>query len=298
MTLRIDVNNLRLDYGDTTALEDLTFSLEPNRIYGLLGRNGSGKTSLLSVLAAFRKQTSGEVRIGGQPVWENPEVMSQIAFIRESGDTVEDSEKAKEALRYAEYLRPNWNAGYANELIDRFGVPLDTKIGDMSRGQRSALGIVLGLAARAPITMFDETYLGLDAPSRYAFYDEILNDYMAHPRTFIISTHLIEEVSRIFEEVLIIDQGRLLIHEETESLLARGAALTGPADTVDRHVNGLTVIGERQLGRTKSVMVYGAIEDTQRQEMHAAGLDLEPLALQDLFVHLTAPKGERDDERR
>lgn len=291
MTLRIAVDHVRLAYGDVLALDDVTFSLEPNRIYGLLGRNGSGKTSLLSVLAAFRRQTSGEVRVDDQPVFENPVITSQIAFIRESGDTVEESEKAKEALRYAEYLRPNWDADYAAALIDRFGVPMDTKIGDMSRGKRSALGIVLGLAARAPITMFDETYLGLDAPSRYAFYDEILNDYMAHPRTFIISTHLIEEVSRIFEEVLIIDKGKLLIHTETDSLLSQGVALTGPIDIVDRHSNGLTMIGERQLGRTKSVMLYGAVDDTRLQQARADGLELEPIALQDLFVHLTTPKG-------
>ena len=291
MTLPIDVKNLKLMYGDVAAIDDLTFSLEPNRIYGLLGRNGSGKTSLLSVLSAFRKPTSGDVLIGGQPVWENPAVTSQVAFIRESGDTVEDSEKPKEALRFAEYLRPHWDKAYADELIERFQVPMDTKIGEMSRGQRSALGIVLGLAARAPITIFDETYLGLDAPSRYAFYDEILNDYMEHPRTFIISTHLIEEVSRIFEEVLIIDKGRLLLQDETEALLTRGSAITGPADVVDRHIDGLTVIGERQLGRTRSVMVYGALDEAQSRQMREAGLDLEPLALQDLFVHLTASKG-------
>ena len=286
--MRIEVENLRLVYGDTVALDDVSFMLEPNRIYGLLGRNGSGKTSLLSLLAAFRQQTSGDIRIGGQPVFENPAGTSQIAFIRESGDTVDDSEKAKEALRYAEWLRPNWDAAYAETLIERFNVPMDTKIGDMSRGQRSALGIVLGMAARAPITIFDETYLGLDAPSRYAFYDEILSDYMTNPRTFVISTHLIEEVSRIFEEVLILDKGRLLLHEETDALISRGVAMTGPADVVDQHTSGLTVIGERQLGRTKSAMVYGDIDDSVRQQARAAGLDLEPLALQDLFVHLTA----------
>jgi ABC-2 type transport system ATP-binding protein len=289
--MRIDVNKLTQTYGEVTALDDITFSLDGGKIYGLLGRNGSGKTSLLSVLAAFRRADSGEVRIDGQPVWENPAITSQIAFIRESGDTVEDSEKAKEALRFAEYLRPNWDAGYAAKLIEKFQVPMSTKIGDMSRGQRSALGIVLGLAARAPLTMFDETYLGLDAPSRYAFYDEILSDYMAHPRTFIISTHLIEEVSQIFEEVLIIDKGDLLLREETESLLSRGAAITGPQDVVDRHVGGLTVIGERQLGRTKSVTIYDTLDDATRRQMRAAGLELEPVPLQDLFVHLTAPKG-------
>ena len=151
--------------------------------------------------------------------------------------------------------------------------------------------MVLGLAARAPLTMFDETYLGMDAPSRQVFYDEVLADYMAYPRTFVISTHLIEEVSAIFEQVTIIDRGRLLVQEETETLLGQGVAITGPAEVVDQHADGLTVIGMRQLGRTRSVMVYGALDAARRQEARAAGLEIEPLALQDLFIHLTTPKG-------
>lgn len=293
MIERIDIDRLTLRYGDVTALDGLSLSLEGGKIYGLLGRNGSGKTSLLSVLAAFRKPTSGDVRINGQPVFENQAITSQIAFIRESGDTVEDTEKVESAMRYAAYLRPNWDAEYAARLLERFEVPTKARIGSLSRGKRSALGIVLGLAARAPLTIFDETYLGMDAPSRYAFYDELLNDYMAHPRTFIISTHLIEEVSRLFENVVIIDRGRLVVHDDVETLLDRGTAVTGPADVVDRFVNGYTVIGTRQLGRTKSAMVYGHLDPEQRAEARAAGLDLEPLALQDLFVHLTEPRGDQ-----
>lgn len=290
MTMRIEVANLTLAYGDVTALDDMTFALEGGKIYGLLGRNGSGKSSLLSVMAAFRKATSGEVRIEGQPVFENPVLASQVALIREGGDTVEDSEHAREALRIAAYLRPNWDSAYAEQLVDRFAIPLNKKIGDLSRGKRSSLGIVLGMASRAPLTMFDETYLGMDAPTRQTFHDEILNDYMAHPRTFIISTHLIEEMATIFEEVVIIDKGRLIVQDETESLLGRGVAITGPAEVVDKHLAGLTVIGQRQLGRTRSAMVYGELGDAQRRAAREAGLDLEPMALQDLFVHLTAPK--------
>ncbi|MBX5443858.1 ABC transporter ATP-binding protein [Sphaerobacter sp.] len=295
MIERIDIDHLTLRYGDVTALDELSLSMVGGKIYGLLGRNGSGKTSLLSVLASFRKPTSGDVRINGQPVFENQAITSQIAFIRESGDTVEDTEKVESAMRYAAYLRPNWDAEYAARLLERFEVSTKARIGSLSRGKRSALGIVLGLAARAPLTIFDETYLGMDAPSRYAFYDELLNDFMEHPRTFIISTHLIEEVSRLFENVVIIDRGRLVVQDDVETLLSRGNAVTGPADVVDQFVNGygFTVIGTRQLGRTKSAMVYGQLDPEKRAEARAAGLDLEPLALQDLFVHLTEPRGDQ-----
>jgi len=292
MTLSIAVRDLRLCYGDVTALDDLTFALDGGKIYGLLGRNGSGKSSLLSLLAAFRRPSAGEVRIDGRPVFENGPLTRQICLIRETGDTIDDDEPVKSALSFAQAMRPNWDAAYAAALVDRFQIPRDQHICKLSRGKRAALGIVLGLAARAPLTMFDESYIGMDAPSRYTFYDELLADFMAHPRTIILSTHLIEEVSRLFEEVLIIDAGRLVLHEDAETLRARGAAVTGPAAVVDLFVEGLTVLSERQLGRTKSAMVYGGVDAARRQRAHTAGLDLEPIALQDLFVHLTEPAGD------
>jgi ABC-2 type transport system ATP-binding protein len=291
MTLSIAVRDLRLCYGDVTALDGLSFALDGGKIYGLLGRNRSGKSSLLSLLAAFRRPSAGEVRIDGQAVFENGSLTRQICLIRETGDTIDDDEPVKNALSFAQEMRPNWDAAYAAALVDRFQIPLGQHVGKLSRGKRAALGIVLGLAARAPLTMFDESYIGMDAPSRYTFYDELLADFMAHPRTIILSTHLIEEVSSLFEEVVIIDEGRLVLHENAETLRSRGAAVTGPAEVVDQFVQGLRVLSERQLGRTKSAMVYGGVNQMRRRQAHAAGLDLEPIPLQDLFVHLTQPGG-------
>ena len=291
MTLDIEVAGLRLRYGTVTALDDLSFKLPGGRIYGLLGRNGSGKTSLLSVLAGFRKASEGTVLVGGRPVFENPEVTRRVCLIRETGDTGDRDDRVTDALYTASHLRPGWDGDYADALVDRFQVPRRTKLGQLSLGQRSALGMTFGLASRAPVTLFDESHLGMDAPSRAAFHDELLSDFMAHPRTIVISTHLIDELSPLFEEVVIIDNGRLVLQDETEVLRARGADVTGPAEAVDRFVAGHTVLRERQLGRTKSAMVYGGLDEADRRQARDAGLDLGPVALQDLFVHLTEPTG-------
>lgn len=291
MTPTIEADDLRLRYGDVAALDGMTFSLAGGRIHGLLGRNGSGKTSLLSVLAGFRKQTSGTARIGGQPPFENGAVTRQVCLIREAGDIADEDEPIAAALAFAAYLRPNWDGAFAAALLDRFALSPKTKVKTLSRGQRSALGVTLGLASRAPLTMFDESHLGMDAPTRYAFYDALLADVMAHPRTVVVSTHLVEEASPLFEDVLIIDRGRVVLHEDAETLRTRGAAVTGPARTVDRVVDGLAVLGEKRLGDTKSVVVYGHLDDARRAAARAAGLDLGPVSLQDLFVHLTQPGG-------
>lgn len=288
--MRIEVEDLVLRYGDVTALDGITLTLEPGKIYGLLGRNGSGKTSLLSVLAAFRKHTSGRVRVDGRPVFENQQVTSRISLIRDTGEAV-DIGTGEDVLYFAEGLRPNWDGDYARSLMDMFKINPKQSVKNMSKGQRSAMGIIVGLASRSPLTMFDESYLGLDAPARQLFYDQLLADYMAHPRTIIMSTHLIEEVSALFEEVVIIDKGRVIVHEERDALLSKGVSVTGPAAQVDAFTAGLRVLGSRSLGPTKSAMVYGELDDAQRRKAADAGLELGPIAMQDLFIHLTADNG-------
>jgi ABC-2 type transport system ATP-binding protein len=289
VSMVVEVDQLTLRYHDVTALDEVSCTLTGGKIYGLLGRNGSGKTSLLSVLAGYREHTDGQVRIGGLPVFDNAEVTSRVCLVRGSGDATQNSLKVADVLEFAAILRASWDSDYAAELVELFSLPLNKTVGSLSHGRRSALGIVIGLASRTPLTMFDESYLGLDAPTRYKFYDAVLAEAMAQPRTIILSTHLIEEVSALFEEVLILDDGKLVLHEEAETLRASGCAVTGDAEVVDRFVDGLRVLGEKRLGRTKSAMVYGDLDAEQRAGASAAGLDLGPLALQDLFVHLTEP---------
>ncbi|MGN9911672.1 ATP-binding cassette domain-containing protein [Phytohabitans sp. LJ34] len=290
MTLSLEVNDLTVRYGDTVAVDGLTLKLDGGKIYGLLGRNGSGKTSVLSVVAAFRRPSGGAVHVDGAEPFENAALTRQICFVRDRVDA-QDGDCVRKVLRTARALRPNWDEEYAQALVERFDLPLKKRISALSRGAKSALSVTIGLAARAPLTIFDESYLGMDAPSRYAFYDEVLSDYMAHPRTVIVSTHLIEEVGSLFEEVVIIDKGRLVAHDETEALRGRGVAVTGPADAVEAFTVGRTVLGDQRLGGTRSTTVYGQLTDEERTRARAAGLDLGPVGLQDLFVHLTAHEG-------
>ncbi|MBX9244715.1 ABC transporter ATP-binding protein [Actinotalea ferrariae] len=286
MSFGVEVRDLTVRYGRTTALDGVDLTLEPGRIHGLLGRNGSGKTSLLSVLAAFRPATSGTVLVDGEDPFENPRIMAGTCLVRESGDHMDD--KARATLQIAAAVRPTWDAELAGRLVDRLQVPLDRKPSQMSRGQRSALGVVVGLASRAPLTMLDESYLGLDAPSRYAFYDELLADYAEHPRTIVVSSHLIEEVERLFEQVVVLDHGRVLLADDADALRARGATLTGPGDVVDAFLDGRRVLERRTLGRTAQVTVDGGLDDAERRRARDAGLEIGPVPLQDLFVHLTA----------
>ncbi len=290
MSLSIDLDRVTVQFGEKAALSDLTLHLDGGKIYGLLGRNGAGKSTLLSLLGSLRKPTSGRVLADGQELFENFPMTQQVCLIRESPDVLDADEKIDYNLEFARVMRPNWDEGYAQELIGKFAIPTNQKVDTLSRGQRSALGIVIGLASRAPLTMFDESYLGLDTPSRYTFYEELLADFMRSPRTIVISTHLIDEVAPIFEQTIILDRGNLLQHGDTDSLRARARRFTGTEHQIDTVLSGETLRGVQQLGTTKSAVVISDRIDMLDDEGRRAGIEVEPVGLQDIFVYLTQEK--------
>lgn len=274
-------------YGSTTAVTDINLDLAPDRIHGLLGRNGAGKTTLLSALASLRPVRSGEIRIGEGDPFENEQLMSDVCLIRESGDFLSD-ERLRTNLDLCEVARPLFDRDYAERLLERFSIDVKKKAASLSRGQASAFGAIVGLATRAPVTMFDEVHLGMDAPSRQAFYEELLADFAKHPRTILLSTHLISEIEHLLETVTILHEGRLLLSEEADAVRAGGATVTGPAADVDRLTEGLPVLASRDLGPTREVTVYGALDAEHLDRAAGEGLGVGPVPLQDLFIHLTS----------
>lgn len=285
---------------DVPALDRATFALRPGAITGLLGRNGAGKSTALALLAAFRRPTAGQVLVGPEGAledpWENPWVTMHTQLVREAGDVWGDN-TVRATLSYHEALRPTWDADLAGRLLDLFEVDPRKHPDALSRGRRSAVGVTIGLASRAPLTVFDEVYLGMDAPSRYAFYDALLEDYAAHPRTIVLSSHLIDEVERLFEDVVVVDRGRVLLAEPAEDVRARGVSLVGPAATVERFVGGRRVLGRQRLGGTAQVTVVGDFPDDERAAARAAGLEVGAVPVQDLFVHLTRAADDSREER-
>jgi ABC-2 type transport system ATP-binding protein len=290
----VRTEDLTVRFGEAPALDGLDLRLAPGKIHGLLGRNGSGKSTLAAVLAGFRRPSGGSVLIEGGDLgaarepYEDAVVTSRICLIRESGDLV-DSAPVHHVLGLARSLRPYWDEDLAGELLDKFEVPERKKVQKLSRGKKSALGVVLGLASRAPLTIFDESYLGMDVPSRNIFYDALLADYAEVPRTIVLSTHLVSEVSALLEEVVILDRGRLVTQAPVDSLRGRGASIVGPAAAVDGLTAGLAVLAEQKLGGTKSTTVLGDLDDGLLAKARDAGLEIGPVGLQELFVHLTEP---------
>lgn len=281
----VQVSDLTVRYGETTALDGVSFALRPGVITGLLGRNGSGKTTALSVLASFLPKSDGTVLVDGEEPWENARVMGGTCLIRESGDLLPDR-PVSEMVRMLANRRATFDVGLAARLLDTFELGPDDRPDRMSRGKKSAFGVVVGIASRAPLTLLDEVHLGMDAPARYAFYDALLADWLEHPRTIVLSSHLIGEVERLLEDVVVLDRGSVLVQEDAESLRTRGMTVTGPVDAVEAFVVGRDVVARQRLGSTVQATVVGALPDDERNA-RLGGLELGPVPLQDLFVHLT-----------
>jgi ABC-2 type transport system ATP-binding protein len=286
MNPTITTEHLTLRFGDVCAVEDLTVSFAPGRITGLLGRNGAGKSSLMTLVAGYRRATSGSLLVDGADPFEDAERMAETVLVRER-ILHADSTSVKDHLSIAASVRPRWDAEFAASLVERFEIPRARRISKLSHGQQAAVNVVVGLASRAPLTMFDEPHLGMDAPSRYAFYDSLLADYAEHPRTIVLSTHIIDEIANVVEDVVIIDRGRLLVSDAAERLRARGAEVTGPAELVDEVTFGRRVLSSRSLGHTKSAIVYDDLGGSFARLAAELDVDVGPLPLQDLFVHLT-----------
>jgi len=282
----IEVKNLTKRYRDVVAVGDVSFTIEKDTIYGLLGRNGAGKTTVMSILTAQNFATSGDVRVFGLQPYENAKVLSRMCFVRESQKYPDDA-KPGHAFAAARIFFPHWDQELADRLIADFQLPMKRRIKKLSRGQLSAVGVIIGLASRAEITFFDEPYLGLDAVARQIFYDRLLEDYTEHPRTVILSSHLIDEVANLIERVLVIDRGRIVMDEATDAVRDRAANIVGDASAVDAFVQGRQVIHRESLGNVASVTVLGALTLADRERLAAAGLDVAPVSLQQLIVRTT-----------
>ena len=286
------IRDVTMRFREHTALSDVSTVIERDAITGLLGRNGAGKTTLMQLLTGHRVPTRGRVEVLGANPYENDQVLRDICFIKE-GQRYPDHFRVRDAMTAGAMLFPGWDADLAQSLMADFDLPAKRPIKKLSRGMNSAVGIIIGLASRAPVTLFDEPYLGLDAVARQLFYDRLLADYADNPRTVLLSTHLIEEIADLLERVLLIDRGRVLLDADAESLRDSALTVTGPAEKVQAFARQHELLHSESLGgHTRAVVrIHGAAD---RHAAASHGLTVESTNLQRLMVAMSLqPPGAR-----
>lgn len=278
--------NLAKAYGKNTVLENLNLTLESGKIYGLIGRNGAGKTTLLSIMSNQNPASGGQVTMDVENIWENRKALDRLCFSRELNVSAESGLAAytvKNYLKTAACYFANWDKEMAERLVKLFELNTKAKLGKLSKGMLSMVTITVAMASKAEFTFLDEPVAGLDVVAREQFYKLLLDEYTETGRTFVVSTHIIEEAADVMEEVIIIDKGNILCKRNTQELVDSARYVTGLAEQVDGATAGLDCHHPEKLGRSKGVTVLLKEE----QELNPGyDVTVQPVNLQKVFVAL------------
>ncbi|MFL1995494.1 MULTISPECIES: ABC transporter ATP-binding protein [Lysinibacillus] len=282
--MKITVNNVTKSYKHKSALQNVTFTMEGPKIIGFLGHNGAGKTTFLNLLSGLIATTSGEILVNGENVFNAPSTLRNICFIAES-DNFQAEMTIAQTLKANRFFYPKWDEELAQELVQVFALNPKDKVRSLSKGMVSALGIITGFASRADITIFDEPYIGLDVAARNTFYDLLIEQQTENPRLFILSTHLIDEASELFEEIFILHEGELLLQKTAEEWYEHIVAVKGSATDVASAIGDLTVIYQHMFMQEMTAVVYA-----NGQFIEGQNISLESVSLQDMLVYLSKQK--------
>ena len=278
--------NLTKAYGKNTVLENLNLTLESGKIYGLIGRNGAGKTTMLSIMSNQNPATGGKVTLDGENIWENRKALDRICFSRElniSADSGLAAYTVKKYLDTAACYFAHWDKEMAARLMELFELKPKTKLNKLSKGMLSMVTIIVALASKAEFTFLDEPVAGLDVVAREQFYKLLLDEYTETGRTFVISTHIIEEAADVMEEVIILNKGQIIRHENTQELVDSARYVSGLADQVDGAVSGIEQHHAEKMGRSKGVTV---LLDEGEDINPGFDVTVQPVSLQKIFVAL------------
>ena len=286
----IQIKNITKRYKGVTALDDVSLSFEFGKIYGFLGRNGAGKSTLINIIANRIFADQGEVLIDGIPAKENMGVHEKI-FCMSEADLYDRDLKVKEHFKWTNRFYSDFDLEKALALSRKFELDVNKRFKALSKGYQSIFKLIVALSINVPYVIFDEPVLGLDANHRELFYSLLLKELENNERTLILATHLIEEVSNIIEEVVLIDKGKILLQKMVEDLLETGYSVSGLAQEVDRYCDGRNVIGYDELGNLKVAYVLGE----KAALPQGSNLQIAAMNLQKLFVKMTE-KGEGENE--
>ncbi len=286
----IKISNLSKNYGKHRVLDNVSLTIEENKIYGLLGRNGAGKTTLLNIISNRIFQSEGSVKIDDEDVIENSSAIRKIYFMTEQ-DLYPEGMKIKDLFKWTKEFYKNFDMDYALALSKKFGLNINKKFKELSTGYSSICKIIITLSSGAEILIFDEPVLGLDANHRDMFYKELVQNYIDEPKTIILSTHIIEEVSEILEKVIIIKNGKILGDKEVESLLEEAYLVSGPSEKIEKYIEDKKCINIDSIAGFKAATIIGKITHENNMQIKELNLEVSSVELQKLFIHLTGEEG-------
>jgi len=269
-----EVKNLTKYYGKLKALDEVTLSIPQGRIIGLLGKNGAGKSTFMRCLLGFLKH-KGDITILGETIKSHKEsIHEHIAFIPDV-NSLDDRLTVRQTIDYVASLNQSWNNEKAQSLLSSSDLPIDQKVANLSKGMKTKLYLLITLSLDVKILLLDEPTLGLDIVFRKEFFNTILGEFYDESRTIIISTHQVEEVEQILQDIIFIDEGKIILNEDIAELKKRLSVYTVPSDSVKELEQHKPNIINKTLGHVSAILPSDVV---------IKGAEITRPSLSDLFL--------------
>lgn len=278
----IELKQVTKQYGQATVLKNITLTVDEPGIYCLLGRNGAGKTTLLKSIAGYQNITSGTIQVDGKPITTST-LDTGVSYIENFAKHF--NLPVRKLLRIASEVNPNYDYDFASEMMERFELDGKKKFNHLSLGMKTMVSTIICLASNKEVILLDEPVLGFDAIMRVEFYDMLTESFQKHPRIIIVSTHIIEEIAKTIQKLIIIDKGSVRFFDTLQSVETKAFNVSGLQKDVEAATRGLHVIGQDAVGG----LVTSYIFDNPPEQ--AASLEIHPLPLQDFFIQMVGHKG-------
>jgi ABC-2 type transport system ATP-binding protein len=277
----IEFTDVTKKYGSLAAIDHITVAIPENGIYCLLGRNGAGKTTFMKLLAGHIAANSGKINVDGKAV--SPGRMPECVNYIESG-SVQFNMKVSALIDAAAGLQEDFDLDFARKMTEKFELNPEKKFKQLSFGMKTMLTTILLLANNSKAILLDEPTLGFDAVMRSQFNALLLESYHARPRIIVVSTHLIDEIAKVTERLVIIDNGKILLEAGIEEIDERAYTLSGLSKTVLPLLEGLNCIGKTEMGSVMAAHIY------DKRITPPEGVTIDRLSLQDFFINIVGGK--------
>ncbi len=283
--MSIKIADLTKKYGKNIVLKSISLEFQEETIYGLLGRNGVGKSTLLNIISNRIFKNSGEVLVDGENAEENTKAQEKI-FLMSETNLYPETMKCSEIIKWTKEFYPETDVALAFELAKKFSLDTSKKISALSTGQRTIIKFIVAISSNAKYTFLDEPVLGLDANHRALLYKTIIEEYAKNPRTIVISTHLIEEIATVIEKVVVLHDCKVVLAESIEDLLNKGYSVKGSLLDVEDFIKNKNCLGVEKVGGFAVAYLLDDKPKTIDENMEITGLNL-----QKIFIELTGGEG-------
>lgn len=278
----IELKQVTKQYGQSTVLKNISLAIDEPGIYCLLGRNGAGKTTLLKSVAGYQNITSGTIQVDGKTITTSA-LDTGVSYIENFAKHF--NLPVQKLLRIASEVNPNYDYDFAAEMMERFELDGKKKFNHLSLGMKTMVSTIICLASNKSVVLLDEPVLGFDAIMRVEFYDMLTESFQKHPRIIVVSTHIIEEIAKTIQKLIIIDKGSVRFFDTLQSVETKAFSISGLQKDVEAATKGLNVIGQDTVGGLVTKYIF----DTPPEQ--TASLEIHPLSLQDFFIQMVGHKG-------